>query len=315
VGWCGYDYYTNREVTLLKRSGVFDIMRIRKFATYFYQSQSAADNYDGSVHPMVHIASYNRSDSPLDRKVYSNCDQVKLYQNNTLVATQSPDAGRTLAHPPFTFKNVAYAAGTMRAEGLIGGVVVARDSVKSPLTASALKLIADPDTIEANGGDFSRVEAYIIDANGTWVQYTTNPVSFAITGQGDLVGDNPIAAQSGACITLAKARLSPGTLTVTGSATGLASATATIVMKGMSTEAMPASVPNVHPVQGVVKVVKAIGSRLAVPAGPGAVCWVLVYDLKGNMLYKKKTSQRTVDLRKEIGKAEGAYIVKVNALR
>jgi hypothetical protein len=314
VGWCGYDYYTNRETTGMKRSGVFDMMRIRKFATYFYQSQSAADNYDGSVHPMVHIASYNRSDSPLDRKVYSNCDQVKLYQNGVLVATQSPDAGRTLAHPPFTFKNVAYAAGTMRAEGLIGGVVVARDSVKSPLTASALRLIADPDTIEANGGDFSRVEAYVIDANGTWVQYTTNSITWSITGQGDLVGDNPIAAQSGACITLAKARLVPGTLTVTGSASGLAPATATIVVKGVPTNLVSSSVTNMHPIQGTVKVVKAIGSRLMVP-GPAAMQWVMVYDLTGNLLFKKKTSQRTIDLRKEIGKAEGAYFVKVNPLQ
>jgi beta-galactosidase len=315
LGWCGYDYYTNRQNLGIKYSGAFDIMRIRKFCSYFYQSQSAADNYDGTVHPMVHIASYNRPDSPLDRKVYSNCDQVKLYQNGVLVATQAPDAGRTLAHPPFTFKNVAYAAGTLRAEGLIGGVVVARDSVKSPLTASALRLIADPDTIEANGGDFSRVEAYIIDANGTWVQYIKNPITFSISGAGDLVGDNPLAAQSGACITLAKARLTPGTLTVTASATGLASATATIVVKGVTTGILPALRPALHSMPASVKVVKAIGSKLTIPAGPGALRWVTIYDLMGNSLYKKKTDQRTIDLRKEIGKAEGAYFVKVSAIQ
>ena len=312
LGWCAYDYYTNREATKMKRSGVFDMMRIRKFATYFYQSQSAADNYDGSLHPMVHIASYNRSDSPLDRKVYSNCDSVRLYQNNQLLATQQPDAGRNLAHPPFTFKNISYVVGTLKAEGLIGGKVVAVDSVRSPGTASAIKLIADPDTIEANGGDFSRVEAYIVDNNGTWIQYTTNPITFAISGSGDLIGDNPLAAQSGACITLAKARLIAGTLTVTGSSTGLTSGTATIVMKGISTKVMPGSAPNVRPMQGPVKVVKAIGSKLVVPGASGAA-WVTVYDLKGTMLYKKKTNQRIVDLRKEIGKAEGAYIVNVNA--
>ncbi len=315
LGWCAYDYYTNRQNLGLKYSGVFDIMRIRKFCSYFYQSQSAQDNYVASVHPMVHIANYYRSDSPLDRKVYSNCDQVKLYQNNVLIATQAPDAGRTLAHPPFTFKNVAYAAGTLRAEGLIGGVVVARDSVKSPLTASALKLIADPDTIEANGGDFSRVEAYVIDANGTWVQYATNSVKFSISGSGNLIGDNPIAAQSGACITLAKAQLTPGTLTVTGTSSGLASATATIVVKGTPTGVLPALKPALRPAVASVRVVKAIGSKLAVPPGPGAVRWVAIYDLMGNLVYKKKTDQRTIDLRKEIGKSEGAYFVKVSALQ
>jgi hypothetical protein len=158
------------------------------------------------------------------------------------------------------------------------------------------------------------VEAYVIDANGTWVQYTTNSITWSITGQGDLVGDNPIAAQSGACITLAKARLVPGTLTVTGSATGLVSATATIVMKGIPTNLVSSSIPNMHALREHVSVVKAIGSKLMVP-GPAAMQWVMVYDLTGNLLFKKKTSQRTIDLRKEIGKAEGAYFVKVNPLQ
>ena len=226
-----------------------------------------------------------------------------------------PTRAGQLAHPPFTFKNVAYAAGTLRAEGLIGGVVVAKDSVQSPGAQSALKLVADPDTIEANGGDFSRVEAYIVDNNGTWIQYTTTSIKFSLTGQGDLVGDNPIAAQSGACITLAKARLTPGTLTVTGSATGLASATATIVVKGVATDVLPALKPASRSVPASVKVVKAIGSRLAIPAGPGGLRWVTIYDLIGNVVYKKKTDQRTIDLRKEIGRAEGAYFVKVSVFQ
>jgi hypothetical protein len=69
-----------------------------------------------------------------------------------------------------------------------------------------------------------------------------------------------------------------------------------------------------HALREHVSVVKAIGSRLMVP-GPAAMQWVMVYDLTGNLLLKKKTSQRTIDLRKEIGKAEGAYFVKVNPLQ
>ena len=204
VGWCGFDYYTNRSVSAtpyFKPHGVFDLMHIPKSAAYFYKSQSAGDNYDGSKHPMVKIANYYMSTSPVDRRVYSNCDSVRLYQNGVLVQTKKPDTAMpavptshqgtlatnmNLAHPPFTFKNVAFAAGSLRADGFLGGVVVASDTARTPGTAKGLRLIADPPVIEANGADFSRIEVYIVDSVGTWIPSTTttNSVSFSL-GSGE----------------------------------------------------------------------------------------------------------------------------------
>ncbi len=91
VGWCAYDYATPWAGPMVYH-GVMDFMRIPKFAYYFYRSQSASDNYDGSVHPMVFIANYNTPNSPLDRRVYSNCDSIRLYINEKLVAVQGPDS-------------------------------------------------------------------------------------------------------------------------------------------------------------------------------------------------------------------------------
>ena len=101
------------------------------------------------------------------------------------------------------------------AEGLIGNAVVARDTVRAPQNASTIRLIADPPMLEANSQDISRIEAYIIDDNGTWLHAATNSVRWSINGSAaELVGDNPIRAQAGACIILAKATSTAGVFSI-----------------------------------------------------------------------------------------------------
>jgi len=86
--------------------------------------------------------------------------------------------------------------------------------------------------LTTNGEDISRIEAYIVDANGTWIPDTStkNAVTFSLgsgsVADGTLIGDFPISAQAGACVVLAKAGLSTGTMTVQASATGLSPASA-----------------------------------------------------------------------------------------
>ena len=182
VGWCAFDYNSGGGI---QAHGAMDLMHIPKFCYYFYKSQSAGDNYDGKIHPMIYIANYYKSNSPLDRLVFTNCEQVRLYKNGTLVGTKTPDfAGNHCAHPSITFSNVSFEAGELKAEGLIGGQVVATHVVKTPLTPTKIVLKADPDTIEANGGDFSRIVAAIVDNNGTVVPTASNSITFSISGAG-----------------------------------------------------------------------------------------------------------------------------------
>ena len=65
--------------------------------------------------PMVYIANTRRADSPNPLRVFSNCEQVSLYTNNVLFATQSPDATYpNLPHPPFTFNLPGLVSGPIR---------------------------------------------------------------------------------------------------------------------------------------------------------------------------------------------------------
>jgi beta-galactosidase len=329
LGWCGFDYYTHWNTAVQWRAvhGVFDVMHIPKPAAYFYRSQSGGDNYDGSKNPYIKIANFYAQNSPADRRVYSNCQQVKLYQGTTLIATQSPDntpyyvtsVGRpsstwSLAHPPYTFKSVAYQANTMLiAEGLINSQVVARDTVRAQGAASTIKLIADPPVIEANGQDISRIEAYIVDANGTWIHSATNSVSWTLSGTGaELYGDNPISAQAGACIILAKANLTPGTVTLQAGSNGLTSQSVTITVVTPGTTDVVPSLPVTRtearvslPRQVIVR-----GNHFVLPAEISLPAAIAMYTVDGEQVYRGAAHDRIVRIGEHRSLPFGVYIIK-----
>ena len=336
IGWCAYDYATPWSGPMAYH-GIMDIMRIPKFAYYFYQSQSAGDNYDGSKHPMVFIANYNTTTSPLDRRVYSNCDSVRFYQNGTLVATQRPDslfvvtdsllcydAGWAmfcyplplqetdiLAHPAFTFKNVPFQAGELKAEGLIGGQVVATHVVRTPGGAKSIVLQADPPVIEANGSDFSRIVARVVDSNGTQALITGTPITFSLSGGGKLIGDNPAPAEAGATIVLAQASLTAGAMSITASTDGLAGGAISVSMTDPGAPVFRLSPNSIMRMTPNVVVKTFIGARFAVPgAAPVTGRLVSVFDLRGKLLYRGVTKKNILDLRRQLGARTGVLVVK-----
>ncbi|MBN1308535.1 MAG: DUF4982 domain-containing protein, partial [Chitinispirillaceae bacterium] len=336
VGWCAYDYATPWSGPMAYH-GVMDFMRIPKFAFYFYQSQSAAYNYDGSFHPMVFIANYNTPESPLDRRVYSNCDSVRLYQNGTLVATKRPDslfavtdsslchdAGwalfchtlplqetNLLAHPAFTFNNVPFQAGELKAEGFIGGSVAATHTVRTPGSAAKIVLLADPPAIGANGSDFSRIVATIVDSNGTPVPVTGTHITFSLSSGGNIIGDNPSPTEAGTAVVLAQSPVTLGEMSVAASAAGLTGATVPVALTDPTPVIRPA-VPRRLARTVDKAVVRAFyGTRFVVPgAEAGKERLVSVFDLHGRLLYREVTKKNIIDLRRMAGTAMEVMVVK-----
>jgi Beta-galactosidase/beta-glucuronidase len=338
VGWCCFDYYTNRSVSTtpyFKPHGVFDLMHIPKPAAYFYMSQSGGDNFDGSKHPMVKIANFYLANSPVDRRVYSNCQQVKLYQNDVLIAAKAPDtvplyvtpvagypaATWNLAHPPFTFKNVAFVAGSLRAEGLIGGMVMARDTARTPGTAAGIKFIADPPEIEANGADISRIEVYIVDSNGTWIPDTStkNAVSFSLVSgsvaDGALIGDNPINAQAGACVVLAKAGLTAGTMTVQATGANLSSSTVVVTVKPSGIISMTQKIAGrtLNFLQHS-QWIRVAGDHFTLPARKNLKTSLELFDVTGKLLKSGIVGKQSINLKKDFGLSSGVYLVRLDRM-
>jgi beta-galactosidase len=273
--WCGIDYNRGYLPDMCK-AGLVDLLRLPKFVYYYYQAQ----RHPNAVIPgikcghMVKIANYWTAASPRDTtftvtedgngvvqkqltfSVYSTCDSVRLFRNDTLISKQGPTSKYpNVPKAPFYFSGMTYKPGTLRADGLVGGVVMASDTVRTPQAPKYITVTLDTRGIDmvADGSDLVFAYAAIHDTNGTIVPTANNQITFSVSGPASIVGDasigaNPVNAEAGIIAVLVQSALNqPGTITVTASAAGLASGTATITSKALTETTVPVSPVGVIP--------------------------------------------------------------------
>lgn len=120
----------------------------------------------------------------LQVSVYSSCEAVRLELNGNIVGQQSISAGDKLTA---SFP-VPYAAGELRAIGLISGQEVAETTLETTGPATELKLTADRTTIAANRNDLCYVTVEVVDDQGRRVPDAELPITFTVTGVGNLAG-------------------------------------------------------------------------------------------------------------------------------
>ena len=201
--WVMFDY--NRGYADdIEASGIASIYRQPKFSYYFFQSQRDANEHDPRFEsgPMVYVASNWDASSSTDVRVFSNAEQVALYLNDRLIATQSPDTDALstyLAHPPFTFSIDKFEPGTLRAEALIGENVVARHSVTTPEQATAIALRLDTSGVPPTPHVKDKVFVYaqMVDANGNPVRTNNIELKAEVEGDIKLLNQSPITTSQG----------------------------------------------------------------------------------------------------------------------
>ena len=226
-----------------------DVFRLPKFDYYMFQSQrpSRASTLRAGAGPMVFIANFGTFHSSTEVTVFSNCEQVRLTQNGTVIGTQEPDSGYHIPHPPFTFKvgnfsptrtmlfanpttqsGLAVPVGELVAEGLIGGKVAATHTLRSPGGPTCIQLRVDTCRMEpvADGSDWVRVYAHVCDPRGETYPYGDEFVHFSVSGEGMLIGDetiaaNPVRAEAGIATVLVQMSATPGKVTVRASSPSL----------------------------------------------------------------------------------------------
>ncbi len=194
--WVMYDYNRGYD-TWIEKSGVMDIFRLPKLAYYFYQSQRDID--EGVV---IKIGSHWNEKSPLDIKVFSNCDEVKLFLNDELIASQKPDnneISKQLNHPPFTFKIPSFKPGILKAVGYINGEEVGTDLVETPKKPIKLKLWLDESGKPLQSGVKDVLFLYIaaVDDNGTVNPDFSEEVKLTVTGDCEIMNVDPITTEAG----------------------------------------------------------------------------------------------------------------------
>jgi beta-galactosidase len=283
--WCGIDHQRGYHPDPFL-GGLLDEFRVPRYAYYLFKSQYAPDFKLAGIEtgPMVHIVNELTQISPADVVVYSNCEQVRLTWLGNVIGTQKPDAEYPhLPHPPFTFRNVFNFATInthwrqrtgeiqMVAEGLIDGKVAATEVKKYPERVTGLRVTVDDDGIglTADGSDFVRIRADVVDNKGVPKVLSTADVSFEVQGPGEIIGGesnhaNPMRSEFGTAIALLRSTYKPGVIKVKASARGLASGEATVT-------SAPPALPLVFD-QGYAEssVRSTAGSQVAAGFMPGA---------------------------------------------
>lgn len=211
--WVMYDYnrgYHND----IEASGIMDIFRLPKFGYYFYQSQQSFHQKK-----VLKIATYWNKNSPKDVKVFSNVDEVKLFLNDELIATQKPDEdaiSTKLAHPPFTFKLGTFTAGTLVAKGFVNGKQVAEDVVKTPEEPVKLKIWVDESgkPATANVNDVLFVYIAAVDANGTVIPDFNGAIDITVGNGLEILNVEGITAEAGIATAVVKVGATSGSVPV-----------------------------------------------------------------------------------------------------
>jgi beta-galactosidase len=205
-----------------------DIMRLPKFAFYFYQSQ-AGPNLNPNAKfdkPMVYIANYWSDSTYKNVTVYSNCEEVELLVNNKLLSRQKPLKGKyseNLVHAPFQFEIKSFQKGTISAAGFINGKVAAIDQRTTPGTPNGILLRIDESgkSLQSGCNDILFLYASVIDEKEGLIPDANNLISFNIEGEGTLIGQNPVKAEAGIATILIKAGMKPGVLKIRANAAKL----------------------------------------------------------------------------------------------
>lgn len=201
--WVMFDYnrgYSND----LESSGIMSIDRLPKFSYYFFRSQRDAAETSKlySCGPMVYIASYYNEKSPLNIKVFSNCDEVELLLNGTSLGKKQVSAN----HASTIFTISEFVKGEIIAKGYIKGKESAIHSVKTPEAPVKLELKADLSRKEPKAGcnDVIFIYARLLDENNTVVPENNIPVTFKIEGDAMVLNPGEIKTEAGIATALLK---------------------------------------------------------------------------------------------------------------
>jgi len=242
-----------------RTSGEVDAVRLPKEAYYVCQTLFRAD-------PQVHIIGHWNYPAGTKKTIHvtSNCQDVELFVN-----------GKTLGHGQksddylFTFPDVAWAPGEIRAVASNDGVPAATNIVRTAGPPVALRLtpITGPDGLLADGSDVALMDVEAVDAKGARCPTFEQRVDFTCSGpavwrggynsgEADSIGRKYLDLECGINRVAVRSTFKPGQITVTATHPGLKSSRITVrsrpfaVADGSSRlmPAMPVAVlPAAHP--------------------------------------------------------------------
>ncbi|MFT3867960.1 MAG: glycoside hydrolase family 2 TIM barrel-domain containing protein [Nibricoccus sp.] len=226
--WTVFDYARGYH-PVRAATGVMDVFRLPKYSYHFYRSQRDPDeggtNWAGG--PSVFIASDWLESSNLRVLIFSNCEEVELRLNGSVIGRQSPAKAistQFLPHPPFVFDLPRFEPGRLEAVGLIGGKEVATHGVGTAGAPVKIQLRIDNEGVAATGeeSDLLFAHASWLDAKSNLCVGETGEIAFVAEGGAEIVGPAKIAAEAGIASVLLRLPAGIRQFKLTASATGSA---------------------------------------------------------------------------------------------
>jgi beta-galactosidase len=221
IGWCAFDYNTHGDFGSGDRicyHGVTDIFREPKPAAGFYKSQ--CDPAEEIVlEPAFHWARGDASIGFSKAVICSNCDHVKLYIADELVAEADPDRKEFahLRYAPFVIelKELFHKWGDLRLEGYIQGKLVVTRKYSGKGVDMKFALLSDDTKLTADGADTTRVVLRVTDEFDNIRPFANDAIKLELEGPAEIIGDNPFALIGGTGAVWIRAKEQPGTARLT----------------------------------------------------------------------------------------------------
>jgi len=221
IGWCAFDYNTHNNFGSGDRicyHGVTDIFREPKPAAGFYKSQCDPEE-EIVLEPAFHWAHGDESVGFTDAVVCSNCDHLKFYIDDTLVAEADPDRTEFahLKYAPFSanLKHTHPEWGDLRIDGYIQGKQVISRNFSGKGIDQKFVLRPDDTKLVADGADTTRVVLRVTDEFGAIRPFAADAIQFELSGPAEIIGDNPFALVGGTGAIWIRAGEQPGKVRLT----------------------------------------------------------------------------------------------------
>jgi beta-galactosidase len=252
--WTGIDYLGEANVWPNRGSsaGLLDLCGFKKPSAWFRQSL-------WSDAPMVYLCasvgaggvgrrprsgdfgaqeSWNwPTNSSVAVRCYTTCPEVDLLLNHKSLGTKrlaEAEQGALTWQVPFE-------PGVLRAVGRTNGSAACDFTLRTAGTARRIVLVPDRQELSADGRDICHLEFQIVDGQGVRVPDATNEVTLTVDGPAELLGiengdlNSPATGKGpsrnalrGRGLAILQSRITPGTIQVTASATGLDAGQATL---------------------------------------------------------------------------------------
>lgn len=180
--WTGFDYLGEpTPYGWPSRSsyfGIVDLAGFPKDAYYMYQSEWTDEDV---LHVFPHW-NWVEGEAVDIWAYYNNADEVELFLNG-----ESQGIRKKEGDDLHVMWRIPFEAGTLKAISRKDGKEVLTKEIKTAGAAAQIELLADRNSIQADGKDLSFVTVKVLDKDGNLVPNAANLIEFELEGNGKII--------------------------------------------------------------------------------------------------------------------------------